>query len=160
MMALHGHLEGEEIAGHRCQVPFYCRLMHVANLITLMLLVAHLANTKRCKKHEMWLNPGIWVLIWEYSVRAIQWIPTWPGLDGFQESQHRCAFDESSLSIEALKIFFFPGSPIVSKATLSCCVSKPIHLWAPCRNLREPQGNSREPPAPSTPWFRALHWKG
>ena len=27
-------------------------------------------------------NPGTWVLIWEYSVRAIQWISTWQGLDG------------------------------------------------------------------------------
>ena len=29
-------------------------------------------------------DPGIWVLIWEYSTRAFQWIPTLQGLDGFQ----------------------------------------------------------------------------
>ena len=40
-----------------------------------MLLVANVANAKWCKKK--WLNPGTWVLIWEYSARAIQWIPTW-----------------------------------------------------------------------------------
>ena len=38
-------------------------------------------------------NSGI--LIWEYSVRVIQWIPTWQCLDGF----NLCALDESSLSI-------------------------------------------------------------
>ena len=26
-------------------------------------------------------NPGIWVLIWEYSVGAFKWIPTWQGRD-------------------------------------------------------------------------------
>ena len=35
-------------------------------------------------------NPGIWVLTWEYSVRAIQWIPTWQGLDVFQKSLLSC----------------------------------------------------------------------
>ena len=44
-------------------------------------------------------NHGKWVLIWEYSSRAIQWIPTWQGLDGFQKSLHPCASAESSLSI-------------------------------------------------------------
>ena len=29
-------------------------------------------------------NPGTWVPIQEYSAKAIQWIPTWHGLDGFQ----------------------------------------------------------------------------
>ena len=27
-------------------------------------------------------NLGIWVLIWEYSARTFQWIPTWQRLDG------------------------------------------------------------------------------
>ena len=44
-------------------------------------------------------NPGTRVLIWEYSARAIKWIPTWQGLDNFQKSLHPCAFDERSLSI-------------------------------------------------------------
>ena len=26
-----------------------------------------------------------WALIWGYSVRAIKWLPTWQGLDGFQK---------------------------------------------------------------------------
>ena len=29
-------------------------------------------------------NPGTWVLICEYSARAIQWIPTWQGLGDFK----------------------------------------------------------------------------
>ena len=48
-------------------------------------------------------NPGIWVLIWEYSVRAIQWIPTWHGFEGLQKSLRLCALQESSLSIERVK---------------------------------------------------------
>ena len=48
-------------------------------------------------------NPCIWVLIWEHSSRAIQWIPTWQGLDGFQRFLRSCAFDESSLSIGRVK---------------------------------------------------------
>ena len=65
-----------------------------------MLLVADLANTKLCKKtlKNDW-NPGTWVLIWEYSARAILWVPTWQGLDGLQQSLHPCAFDESSFSV-------------------------------------------------------------
>ena len=52
--------------------------------LTLMLLVAYLAITKWCKNRKNDWNLGIWVLIWEYSSRAIWWIPTWQGLDGFQ----------------------------------------------------------------------------
>ena len=44
-------------------------------------------------------NPGTWVLIRENSARAIQWVPTWQGLDGFQKSLRPCTLDESSLSI-------------------------------------------------------------
>ena len=33
---------------------------------------ANLTNTKWCKKPENDWNPGIWVLIWEFSARAIQ----------------------------------------------------------------------------------------
>ena len=51
-----------------------------------MMLVANFANAKWCKKElkNDW-NPGIWILIWEYSARAIQWIPTWQGIEGFQK---------------------------------------------------------------------------
>ena len=59
-------------------------------------------NAKILKNH--W-NPGKWVLIWEYSVRAIQWVPTWQGLDGFQKSLRICALDESSLSIVRVNSF-------------------------------------------------------
>ena len=68
------------------------------NALTLMLLVADLANTKWCKNLENDRNPGTWVLLWEYSASAFQWVPTWLGLYGFQISLHTCAFDESSLS--------------------------------------------------------------
>ena len=30
-------------------------------------------------------NPGTRVLIWEYSARAIKWIPTWQGYDDFHD---------------------------------------------------------------------------
>ena len=43
---------------------------------------------------------GKWVLIWEYSARLFQWIPTWQGFNGFQKtSLHPFALDKSSLSI-------------------------------------------------------------
>ena len=51
------------------------------------------------EKHKKDWNPGKWVLIWEYSAKAIQWIPTWQDLDGFRRSLHPCASDESSPSI-------------------------------------------------------------
>ena len=50
-------------------------------------------------------NPGIWILIWEYSVRAIQWIPMWQGSNGFQTFLRPCALDESSLSIGRVNQF-------------------------------------------------------
>ena len=48
----------------------------------------NLANSKWYKKAEKWLNLGTPVLIWEHSARAIQWIPTWQGLDDFRKSLH------------------------------------------------------------------------
>ena len=60
----------------------------VKHILSLTLLVANLAITKWCKKLKYDWNPGTWVLIWECSVKAIQWIPTWQGLDGFQKSLH------------------------------------------------------------------------
>ena len=51
--------------------------------LTLMLLVAISTKTKWCKNIRNNRNPGIWVLIWEYSARAIHWIPTRQGLDVF-----------------------------------------------------------------------------
>ena len=45
----------------------------------------HLTFRSICKTLENDWNPGTWLLIWEWSVRAIQWIPTRHGLDGFQK---------------------------------------------------------------------------
>ena len=72
-------------------------------IIPYMLLVASLANRKWCENPEKWLKPWPWVLIWEYLVRAIQWIPTWQGLDGFQKYLCPCSSDESILSIGRVK---------------------------------------------------------
>ena len=47
------------------------------------------------KKLNNYWNPGTWELTWEYSVRAIQWIPTWQGLDVFQKSLRSCALDRT-----------------------------------------------------------------
>ena len=51
---------------------------------------------------KTWKTTGTLVngfLIWEYPARAIQWIPIWQGLDGFQKSLRSYALKESSLSI-------------------------------------------------------------
>ena len=61
--------------------------------LTLMLLVANLANTNS-KKWKM-----IETLANGYSSESIQWISTWQGLDGFQKFLHPCGLDESSHSI-------------------------------------------------------------
>ena len=58
--------------------------------LTLMLLVANLADTKWCKFLKNDRNPGKWVLIWEFSARAFQWIPAWYGFDGFYTSLCPC----------------------------------------------------------------------
>ena len=79
--------------------------------LTLMLLVANFDNAKLHKKAKKndW-KPGIWVLIWEFSARAIQWIPTWKGLDSFQKSLWLCALDESSFSIGRVNLLDYPTS--------------------------------------------------
>ena len=65
------------------------------------------------KNPPKWWEPWHMVLIWEYSARAFQLIPTWQGLDVFQKSLRPCAFDESSLSttrvnlLMLLESFFF-----------------------------------------------------
>ena len=50
-------------------------------------------------------NPDKWVPIWEDPARAIQWVPTWKGLDGFQKSLPPCALDERSLRIGRIIIY-------------------------------------------------------
>ena len=94
--------------------------------LTLMLLVANLANTKGCKNLKNDWNLGIWVLIWEYSSRAIPWIPTWQGLDGFQRLLRPCALDESSLSIGRVK----RGSHSHIHDSLSVLASSVLQTWA------------------------------
>ena len=64
-----------------------------------MLLEDNFANRTWHRKLKSVWNPDKWVLIWECFVRAIQWIPTWQGLDSFQNSLHPCSLDKSSLSI-------------------------------------------------------------
>ena len=71
-------------------------LVSSSKILNLMLLVAaYLANTKSETKNlkNDW-NPDIWVLIWEYTVRAFQTKPTWQGLNGFQKSL--CPLDRRS----------------------------------------------------------------
>ena len=89
---------------------------------TLMLLMATSYNTKSYKNLKNDWNPGKWVLIWEYSERASQWIPTWQGLNGFQKSFCPCSLKESSLSIKRVKEFRLQqktfGSMILKRITL------------------------------------------
>ena len=70
--------------------------------ITLMLVVDNLANSKWCKTPKKWLKlcSGMWVLdICEYSARALQWIPTRKGLDGFQKYLRPYALTVSCLGL-------------------------------------------------------------
>ena len=85
-------------------------------LLILILVVADLVNTTWWKKQlkNDW-NPVKWVLIWEYSARAIRCTPTWIGLDGFQKSSHPCALGESSLRIGRVN---GPYSQLFRKALL------------------------------------------
>ena len=98
-----GHINPYAAGIQYIQQPFtgilQCHLYTTDDTLSLMLLVANLANTKWCTKPENDRNPGTWVLIWECSARAFKWIPTWQSLDGFQKSLRHCALDESSLSI-------------------------------------------------------------
>ena len=64
-------------------------------LLSLMLLLASFTSTKLCKKAEKLPSPGKRVLIWGYSARAFQWIPTRQGLEGFQKYLRTCASDEN-----------------------------------------------------------------
>ena len=65
-----------------------------------MLLVANFANTKSCKKAKKMAETL--ALIWEYSVRAIQWIPRWHGLDGFQNFLYVSSMEESQEFIKGV----------------------------------------------------------
>ena len=68
-----------------------------------MLLVANSGITKWCKNLKNDWNPGTCILIWKYSAWAIQGIPTWQGLYGFQKFLCPCALYKSSLSLRRVK---------------------------------------------------------
>ena len=70
---------------------------HIASVLEGLSLFCHYKMMQKTFKND-W-KPGKWVLSWEYSVRAIRWIPTWHGLDVFQKSLHSYVLDESSLGI-------------------------------------------------------------
>ena len=73
--------------------------------LTPMLLVANLANKKQCLKPlKKRLKRWHLVLIWEYSVRASQWIWTWQGFAGFQKSFASFCFGQSSLCIGRVNV--------------------------------------------------------
>ena len=55
----------------------------------LIWVILPIQNDAKKQLRNDW-NPGILVLIWKYSARAIQWIPTWQGLDVFQKSLRLC----------------------------------------------------------------------
>ena len=85
---------------------------------TLMLQVANFANTKWCKatgkRLKHWYNATHLRVL---SQRAFKWIPTWQGLDGYQQALHACPLEESSLSIGRVKCsiirvpYTYPASP-------------------------------------------------
>ena len=57
------------------------------------------------KTLQHWLNPlHTCVLIWEYSARAFQWIPTWQGLDSFQKSLRSCVWTKVASALEGLNL--------------------------------------------------------
>ena len=82
--------------------------------LTLMLLLANFANTKFSKKLKNDWNPGKWVLIWEYSERAFQWVPTWQGLGVFQKSLRPCALNRMEHPRNVGCSFFFSRESIIS----------------------------------------------
>ena len=86
----------------RPALEWYYVLHKTLDILTLTLLVAirrwPVQNHANILKNH-W-NHGIWVLVWEYSMRAIQWVPTWQGFSNFREYLRSCVLDESSLSIE------------------------------------------------------------
>ena len=109
-----------------CVSPYEITRGH---LLALTLLVANLANTKWCKKPWKWFKP--WHmgthLRREYSVRAIQWIPTWQGLDDFLKSLGSCAKVASAL--EGLKSHWSTLSWFQSRfSSVSLLKGKPLVL--------------------------------
>ena len=55
-------------------------------------------------------NPGTWVLIWVYSAGAIQWVPTWQGVDGFKKLCVLVLWMKVALALEGLRNMLSPPS--------------------------------------------------
>ena len=80
------------------------------------------------KRQKTWINErnqGTWVLIWGYSSRDIQWIPTWQGLDGFQKSLS--PFTKVASASEGLKKFCF----VADFEVLCHMPVRPCNHWTP-----------------------------
>ena len=77
--------------------------------LSIMLLVVNVADTNWGKTLKITET-----LAYGYSskstlsVKAIHWIPTWQGLDGFQKSLRFCALDKDSLGTGRVNIYFLP----------------------------------------------------
>ena len=56
------------------------------------------------KPEKNYRNRATWVLIWEYSERAFQWIPTYQGIDVFQKYSRPCALVKVASALEGLRI--------------------------------------------------------
>ena len=99
--------------------PAYTTKENCALQLTLMLLVAILANTKWCKNLETWMKTCHICTHLRVLARAFYRIPTWQGLDGFQKSSWSCALDLNSLSIgrvteqDQLSVLPFNHTPLI-----------------------------------------------
>ena len=93
-------------------------------------------------------NPGEWVLIWEFSAIAIQWIPTWQGLNGFQKCLHPCALGKRILSIGRVKF----GLSKISESICPVMMYVFTHLsWCPIGVVTD-QGEEPPPHLYHTVW--------
>ena len=54
------------------------------------------------------------------QLRAIQWIPTWTGLDGFQRSLHPCIWGKLSLNIGRVKGVSGDGTDWLGYSLIHC----------------------------------------
>ena len=75
------------------------RFLNNVQILTLMLLLANLANTKWCKKTWKITKTLAW---YGYSGRAFQWIPTWQGLNDFQNLCVLVLWTKVALALEGL----------------------------------------------------------
>ena len=95
-----------------------------------------LTNMKWCKSPENDWNTGKWVIIWAYSARVFQWIPTWQGLDGFQKSLRLCALNENSLSIERVNVLCWTIAAGYDFSQNATATKKTQHIFTMQINLR------------------------